>query len=44
MISFDVFDMSFIVEYQVLAQMYLIDDFQELVLYVESSRDPAGIL
>ena len=37
-------DKSFRVEFQALAQIYLVDDFQELVLYVGSSRDPAGIL
>ena len=36
-------DKSFREEFQVLTQMYLIDDFPEFVLYVASSRDPAGI-
>ena len=31
---------SFKVEFQVLAQMYLTNDFSEFVLYVESSRYP----
>ena len=34
-------DKSFRVEFQVIP---LIDDFPELVLYVGSSSDPAGIL
>ena len=37
-------DKSLNVEFQALAQMYLVDDFPELVLYVGSSKDPAGIL
>ena len=37
-------DKYFRVQFQVLAQMYLIEDFPELVLYVGSFRDPAGIL
>ena len=37
-------DNSFKVRFQVLEQIYLIDDFPEFVLNVGSNIDPAGIL
>ena len=40
---FDVFvESSFRVEFCALEQIYLIDDFPELVLYFESGREPVG--
>ena len=46
MLYFSIFfiDNSFKVRFQVLEQIYLIDDFPEFVLNVRSNIDPAGIL
>ena len=39
-----VIERSFSVEFQILKQIYSIDDLPELVLYIGSFKDPGGIL